>query len=240
MEILNLTKIIPTVQSMERRIEALQTQIEGLERDNYTLREAVQEVRASVRKPAGLDHDADPAPGGTVGLPRPTTPPPPQTQPPSHWKRKRVAEATPTKPKSTKQAREVSPTPGMMHSQHAGPPEPSAPSNGGGEWQRVERKKKGKGKTGEKESGNNRREGKGKQGKALVPTWAQVARKGGVHINVFMGGSKPREAWRQPKKPKKEMDNGGQGAGRLQAETSRMPKQAEAGRNEVLQSGAKT
>jgi hypothetical protein len=91
----------------------------------------------------------------------------------------------------TKQVRDTSPTPTLMHSMHAGPsvttgltqppPTTSEPPRVdsvemGEGWKRVERKK-WKGKR-EKKVGSA----------GGVPTWADIARGGVVSVNVFIGG----------------------------------------------------
>jgi hypothetical protein len=125
-----------------------------------------------------------------------TTPlPPPTPTPPARApsKRKRTESRSPHL-QPTKQVRDTSPTPTLMHSKHAGPsvttvpaqppPTTAVPPRGDTEegWKKVERRK-GKGK------GKGKREKKvGARSTGGVPTWADIARGGGVSVNVFLGG----------------------------------------------------
>jgi hypothetical protein len=127
-------------------------------------------------------------------LTRAATPPPPPpppatpTSPPrAPSKRRRTGSQSPRQP--TKQVRDTSPTPTLVHSKHAGPsvttvpvqppPTTSEPPRGDTEEGRkkVERKK-GKGER-EKKVGTWSAGG--------VPTWADRTRGGGVSVNVFIG-----------------------------------------------------
>jgi hypothetical protein len=126
-----------------------------------------------------------------------TPPPPPVTLTPAPLprapsKRKRMGSQSPHQP--AKQMRDTSPTPTLMHSKHAGPSvstvstapvQPprttSEPPRGDAEegWKKVERKKR-KGKSRMEKKGGHRSAGG-------VPTSADIARGGGVSINVFIG-----------------------------------------------------
>jgi hypothetical protein len=168
-----------TVTEMRDAIKSLSAQNEGLRNELQTAHEKLSELTRAA----------------TVLPPPPPPPPPPATPtppPPALSKRKRTGSQSPRQP--TKQARDTSPTPTLMHSKHAGPVAsvttgPTQPPPTTSEpprvdsveteegWKKVERKR-WKGKR-EKKVGTRSAGG--------VPTWADMARGGGVCVNVFIG-----------------------------------------------------
>jgi regulator of replication initiation timing len=159
-----------TVAELRDTIKSLTAENGGLRNELQTAREAVSALtRASTTPP-----------------PPPATPTPPARAP---SKRKRTESQSPRQP--TKQARDTSPTPTLMHSKHAGPSVATGPTQPPPTtsqpprvdsveteegWKKVERKR-----------------WKGKREKKVgpaggVPTWADIARGGGVSVNVFIGG----------------------------------------------------
>jgi hypothetical protein len=165
-----------TVTEMRDTIKSLSAQNGGLRGELQTAHEKLSELTRAATVPP-------PPP------PPPATPTPP---PPALSKRKRTGSQSPRQP--TKQARDTSPTPTLMHSKHAGPVAsvttgPTQPPPPTSEppcvdsveteegWKKVERKR-WKGKR-EKKVGTRSAGG--------VPTWADIARGGGVSVNVFIG-----------------------------------------------------
>jgi hypothetical protein len=154
--------------------------------------------------------------------------PPPPSTPPPRPKRKWTGPQTPHQP--AKQLRDTSPTPTLMHSEHADvetdpaqpPPSTSAtaagpaPRHGDTDegWKKVERKRKGKGE----------KRGAGFGREVGVPSWADKARgRGGVSVTVFIGGNRdvrPQKA-RKPRKGSEPSARagrqriGGKGSGRV-------------------------
>jgi len=157
--------------------------------------------------------------------------PPPLSTPPPRPKRNWTGPQTPPQP--AKQPRDTSPTPTLMHSEHADvesdpaqpPPSTSAtaagpaPRHGDTDegWKKAERIRKGKGE----------KRGAGFGREVGVPSWAGKARgrpgRGGVSVTVSIGGNRdarPQKA-RKPKKgswpsPDTERQRrGGKGSGRV-------------------------
>jgi len=154
--------------------------------------------------------------------------PPPPSTPPPRAKRKWTGPQTPHQP--AKQLRDTSPSPTLMHSEHADvetdpaqpPPSTSAtaagpaPRHGDTDegWKKVERKRNGKGE----------KRGAGFGREVGVTSWADKARgRGGFSVTVFIGGNRdarPQKA-RKPKKgsePSAQTERqrrGGIGSGRV-------------------------
>jgi hypothetical protein len=156
--------------------------IRFLTAENGGLRHELQTVR---KKMGELTRAATTPPPPPVTL----TPAPPPRAP---YKRKRMGSQSPHQP--AKPMRDTSPTRTLMHSKHAGPSistlstapvQPprttSEPPRGDAAegWNKVERKK-GKGKSPREKKGGYRSAGG-------VPTWADIARGGGVSVDVFIG-----------------------------------------------------
>jgi hypothetical protein len=166
--------MLPTLDEVKAEVAALAVTV-------TEMRDAIKSLSA---QNGGLRDELQTAHEKLSELTRAATVPPPPPPPPVLSKRKRTGSESPRQP--TKQARDTSPTPTLMHSKHAGPVAsvttgPTQPPPTTSEpprvdsveteegWKKVERKR-WKGKR-EKKVGTRSAGG--------VPTWADIAR-GGV------------------------------------------------------------
>jgi regulator of replication initiation timing len=180
-----LRQLRPTHEQLLKIVEESRAEVATLAATVAEMRDTIKSLTA---ENGGLRNQLQTAREELGALARASTPTPPARAP---SKRKRTESQSPHQ-QPTKQVRHTSPTPTLMHSKHAGPsvttvpvqppPTTADPPRGDTEegWKKVERRKgKAKGKR-EKKVGARPTGG--------VPTWADIARGGGVSVNVFLGG----------------------------------------------------
>jgi len=121
--------------------------------------------------------------------------PPPPSTPPPRPKRKWTGPQTPHQP--AKQLRDTSPTPTLMHSEHADvgtdttQPPPSTSATAAGLAPRHGDTDEGWKKVGRKRNGKGEKRGAGFGREVSVPSWADKARgRGGFSVTVFIGGNR--------------------------------------------------